>query len=125
MNGVIQAVLIIALAPLLQGSMRRARARLQGRPGPSPLQPYRDLAKLWGKEAVVAGETSAFVLMAPGIALGVAIAFAAMIPALGRAWTPPDAVALALLLAVGRFTLVLASLDTRSGFEAMWPRAAR
>lgn len=118
MIGVIQALLIIAFAPLLQGVMQRVRARLCGRPGASVLQPYRDLRKLFAKEAVVAAGTSAIVLAAPGIALGCALTVALLIPAPTHI-VRVDAFALALTLALGRFVLVLASLDTRSNFGGM------
>ena len=36
----------IALSPLLPGLIQHWKARLQGRPGPSPLQPYRELRRL-------------------------------------------------------------------------------
>ena len=39
------------LAPLLPGLVQHWKARLQGRRGPSPLQPYRELRRLWGKSA--------------------------------------------------------------------------
>jgi len=105
-------VAIVALAPLVQGTIKALRARLVGRPGPSPLQPYRDLRKLFAKEAIVAEKTSWLVTAAPGCAFGVALTVAALVPAL-------DAVAIALTLALGRFVLVAAALDTRSGFEGM------
>jgi formate hydrogenlyase subunit 4 len=60
--------------------------------------------------------------MAPGVVAGVALAFVAVLPSLVPVAAPPwtvDAVALALLLALGRFVLVLAALDTSSGFEGM------
>ena len=49
---VAQVVGGVALAPLLPGLVQHWKARLQGRRGPSPLQPYRDLRRLWGKSAV-------------------------------------------------------------------------
>jgi formate hydrogenlyase subunit 4 len=114
----LQAVLLVALAPLLQGAMVTLRARLQGRPGPSPFQPYRDLRKTWSKAALNAG--GPLLVAVPGIVLGVALTFAAMLPPLfGPQPAAIDAVALALLLAASRFALVLAALDTRSSFAAM------
>jgi formate hydrogenlyase subunit 4 len=119
-SAAIQFAVLVALAPLLQGLMRTIRAKLQGRPGPAPFQPYRDLQKLWGKEAVLAAGSSAIVVAAPGVVLGVALAFATLVPpALGAGPLAVDAVAMALLLALGRFALVLAALATRSGFAAM------
>jgi formate hydrogenlyase subunit 4 len=114
-----QVVVIAALAPLLQGAMKQLRARLQGRPGPSPIQPYRDLAKLWAKEALLPDGTSIVTLCAPGLALGVAVTFAAALPLTTRAMPVIDVVALAFLLGLGRFALTLAALDTRSAFAGM------
>jgi formate hydrogenlyase subunit 4 len=117
-NALLQPVLLVALAPLFHGAMVSLRARLQGRPGPSPIQPYRDLRKLWAKEALRAG--SPLVLAVPGTVLGVALTFAAMLPPLfGPRPFAIDAVVLALLLALSRFALVLAAFDGRSTFAAM------
>ena len=120
MSGIaVQVVAIVLLAPLVQGTMKWLRARWQGRPGPSPVQPYRDLRKLWGKEAVLPEGVSVITAWAPGIVLGVALTFAAMLrvgPDRPPVW---DAVALVLLLALGRFVLALAALDVRSGFTGM------
>ena len=121
MNQIVQIALLALFAPLLQGVLSRLRARMQGRPGASVWQPYRDLRKLWGKDAVIP-QRSMLVLVAPGVALGVAVTFIAVVPSItatdASAWRI-DAVALALLLALGRFVAVLAALDTRSAFEGM------
>jgi formate hydrogenlyase subunit 4 len=119
-SGAIQFALLVVLAPLLQGLMRSIRAKLQGRPGPSPVQPYRDLRKLWGKAAVLPARSSAIAVAAPGIVLGAALTFATLIPPIGGEKSlAVNAVAMALLLALSRFALVLAALATRSGFAAM------
>ncbi|MGP6157658.1 MAG: respiratory chain complex I subunit 1 family protein [Vulcanimicrobiaceae bacterium] len=117
----LQVVAIVALAPLVQGTMKLLRARLQGRPGASPLQPYRDLAKLWQKEALLPAGVSFVTLAAPGVVLGVALTFVAALPLGPRGGIASfaDAVALVLLLALGRFALILAALDTRSSFSGM------
>lgn len=116
----LQVLTVAALAPLAQGIMKRLRANLQGRPGPSPLQPYRDLAKWWSKEALVPAGASPIVVCAPGIVLGVALTFAAALPLATRALdSTVDIVALAFLLLAGRFVLTLAALDTRSAFAGM------
>lgn len=119
MSALLQTLAILALAPLAHGLMVTLRARLQGRPGPSPLQPYRDLRKFCSKEALCAGN-GGLLAAVPGVVLGVALAFAALLPPLGGARPfAIDAVGLALLLATGRFMLVLAALDTRSSFSGM------
>ncbi len=116
-----QVLLILGFAPLLQGILQKLRARFQGRPGASVLQPYRDLRKLVSKDAVVS-RASVLLLMAPGVVLGVTLTFAIVVPTVVAPGTSPwqiDAVALALLLALGRFVLILAAIDTRSSFEGM------
>ncbi len=116
----VQVLAIIALAPLLQGCMKTLRARLSGRPGPSPVQAYRDLAKLWHKEALLPDGVSVLAVVAPGVAFGVAATFAAALP-LAHTFVSSliDVVALAMLLALGRFVTTLVALDTRSGFAGM------
>ena len=42
----LQFALLLAAAPLLTGLVRKMKARLNGRVGPSMLQPYRDLWRL-------------------------------------------------------------------------------
>ena len=61
----------VALAPLLPGTIQTLKARLQGRRGASPLQPYRVLRRLWGKSAVDPAGTG------PGV------------PRSPRRWRPP------------------------------------
>ena len=113
-----QILALLALAPLLQGILKSLRARLQGRPGPSPLQPYRDLRKLAHKGIVVPRDVSLVFLAAPGFYAGSALVLTYLVPPLGSR-APLDAIAIALVLAFGRFALVLAALDARSSFEGM------
>lgn len=47
--GVVQVGGGIALAPLVPGLTQALKAYLQGRRGPTPLQPYRELRRLWGR----------------------------------------------------------------------------
>jgi formate hydrogenlyase subunit 4 len=121
MLGLLQVVVIVALAPLVHGAMKRLRANLQGRPGPSPLQPYRDIGKLWKKEALLPTGSSALVRVAPGVSIGVALTFAAALPVASQAHVSGtiDIIALAFLLGIDRFVIALAALDTRSAFSGM------
>ena len=50
----LQMTLVIALAPLLTGAVRKVKARLTRRRGAPLWQPYLDLARLARKEAIVA-----------------------------------------------------------------------
>ncbi len=117
---VVQLLVLLVLAPGVQGVMSTLRARLNGRSGPSPLQPYRNVRKLWNKEALVPKGVSPIVLVAPAVLAGVAITVAALVPVLFQNGSRSvDAVAIVLTLALGRFVLILAALDTRSQFGAM------
>ena len=114
--------LLFGIAPLLPGIAAKTRARLTGRRGAPVLQPYRALARLWRKGVVYSRDTSWIFRVAP-IALVATAAFAAfLVPLDGqRAMLSfsGDFVAFAYLLALGRFLLVLAALDTGSSFEGM------
>ena len=58
----------IAASPLLPGSIQTVKARLQGRRGPSPLQPYRTLRRLAGKSAVDPQGAGIVYRLAPSVA---------------------------------------------------------
>ena len=53
-----QMLLVLLLAPLLTGFVRKVKARLLRRQGPPLLQPYRDLLRLLRKEVVLADNAS-------------------------------------------------------------------
>jgi len=53
-----QMLVVLALAPLLTGYVRRLKAHLLRRRGPPLLQPYRDLLRLIRKEVVLAHSAS-------------------------------------------------------------------
>ena len=73
-------VAVLALAPLLQGIMRKLTARIQSRQGPPLLQPYFDLLKLLGKEDIESGETPAMQRFAVSLSLAAALAVACLLP---------------------------------------------
>jgi len=115
-------VAVMALgAPVLVGGLRSLKARLVGRRGPSPLQPYRDLAKLLGKEAVISTTTSwifrvtPYVLAATMLVAAVAAPILLARPPLGFA----GILLLMYLLLLGTFFLALAGLDSGSAFGGM------
>lgn len=53
-----QMLLVLLLAPLLTGFVRKVRARLLRRQGPPLIQPYRDLVRLMRKDVVLAENAS-------------------------------------------------------------------
>jgi formate hydrogenlyase subunit 4 len=117
-----QAIVVGAGAPLLVGLIRTLKARLQGRRGASPLQPYRDLRKLLAKETVVAESTSwifrvtPFILAAIMLVIALGVPLLVTRPALGFAG---NIVLVMYLLLLGAFFLALAGLDAGSAFGGM------
>ncbi len=120
--GAAQIVGGILLAPLLPGLVQHWKARLQGRRGPSPLQPYRELRRLWGKSTVTVEGTSVVYRLAPAAVAASLVAAVLLVPAADRApnWgVGHDALALAGFLALARFALAASSWDVANGFSLM------
>lgn len=115
------AVLLLA-APALPGIAIKVKSLLTGRRGAPVLQLYRDLAKLSRKGAVYSTTTTWVFRAGPIVLLASLVAAALLLPLDGRAAPlhfAGDLVAFVGLLALGRFALVLAGLDTGSSFEGM------
>ena len=118
-SGAVQIVGGVALSPLLIGLTQQAKARLQGRRGPGPLQPYRELRRLWGKSGVDVEGTTFVYRLAPVLAaaaMGAAILLvpvASIAPGFG---VGHDALAVAGLLTLARLAVCAAAWDTSNGF---------
>ena len=114
-----QMLLVLALAPLLTGFLRKVKARLLRRQGPSPLQPYRDLLRLLRKEVVLADNASWLFRVTPYLVFAATWVAAALIPTfatdLAFSWTA-DLIAIVALLGSARFFLALAGLDIGTSF---------
>lgn len=120
--GAVQLLGAIALAPLIPGTIQHLKARLQGRPGPSPLQPYRELRRLWHKQPVAPHPRTLVYELAPAVVAGSLLLAALLVPIAGRtpAWgLGNDALLLVGLLALGRFAITLAAWDTGGPFGLM------
>ena len=79
-GGALNIALVLSLAPLLHGVMRRITARIQSRQGPPLLQPYFDLLKLLGKEDIESGETPGMQRLAAWLSLAAVMAVACLLP---------------------------------------------
>jgi formate hydrogenlyase subunit 4 len=117
-----QLLLILALAPLLNGLIKKVKAFLQLRKGPGLFQSYHDLIKLMRKDSVVSDTASWLFHAAPVISFASILAAGLMIPVyttvlpLGFAG---DLIAVVYLFALARFFIALAALDTGSSFGGM------
>lgn len=113
---------VVAFSPALPGIAVRTKALLSGRRGAPVLQLYWDLAKLVRKGSVYSRTTTWVFRAGPVVMLASLLVAALFLPLDGHASLARfegDLFAFAGLLALGRFALVLAGLDTGSSFEGM------
>lgn len=118
----LHVALMLAAAPLVVGVTRWLKARMQGRRGASPLQPFRDLAKLCAKRPLLAENASLVSEAAPYLALAATLVAAALVPgfAHGMAFAPAaDLVLVAGLLALARMALALNGMDAGTAFGGL------
>ena len=117
-----QAAAFLLLAPLLDGLVKKMKAAFQVRQGPSLAQPYRDLAKLLRKEPLRSATASWVFVAGPRVYFASAVAATTLVPALVARAPLEGAGGILLLvglLALGRFALATAALDTGSPFGGM------
>jgi formate hydrogenlyase subunit 4 len=113
---------LLALAPLVRGGARKLKAAFQGRLGPPLLQAWYDLAKLLRKEPVRSDVSSWVFVAGPRVYFATAVAATALVPAVFAGAPLEQAggvIVLVGLLALGRFALAAAALDTGSPFGGM------
>jgi len=118
----VQPLVALALAPALVGFIRWLKARLQGRRGAPVWQPYFEIRKLFGKEAVVSHTASWLFRATPFIVFGTSVVVASLVPLVIVPAGPlvvGDVFAAVYLLLLGTFFLALAGLDTGSPFGGM------
>jgi formate hydrogenlyase subunit 4 len=118
----VQMFLVLAVAPLMLGVTRRAKARLLRRLGPPIWQPYLDIWKLLNKEVVLAHNASWIFRGAPYLIFAVIWVAAALVPTYATnlmfSWSA-DLIAIVALLATARFALALAGMDVGTAFGGM------
>ncbi|MCB9946590.1 MAG: NADH-quinone oxidoreductase subunit H [Rhodospirillaceae bacterium] len=114
-----QMALVLLLAPMLTGFVRKVKARLMRRRGPSLVQPYRDLVRLLRKEVVLADNASWLFRLTPYLIFAATWVAASLVPTFATgltfSWTA-DLIAIIALLASARFFLALAGMDVGTSF---------
>lgn len=119
---VLKLLLVFLFPPLLLGIINRTKAFFGGRQGPPLIQPYYDLWRLLHKGTVQSNVTTWLFRAGPVFALATSTLASMFIPFLQSSFVasfPGDLLLFVYLLALGRFLLVLSSLDTGSAFEGM------
>ncbi len=121
-NLILRLAFWLLLAPLLPGVINKVKAWVAGRRGPPVLQLYYDLAKLWRKGVVMSELASPGFIIGPAVAW-VALLSSALLMPLGPAGSVlsfrGDVLLLIYLLALARFSIAWAAMETGSAFEGM------
>lgn len=118
MTLLLQCIIIILVAPLIQGSVTKLKNFFRMRTGAPVLQPYYNLCKLFAKGEVVSVHASWIFRVAPFVMFASTLTAACCIPLFHTQTTPilGDVIAFVFILALGRLFLTLAALDTGSAF---------
>jgi formate hydrogenlyase subunit 4 len=114
-----QMLLVLLLAPLLTGVVRKIKARLLRRRGPPIIQPYLDLVRLMRKEVVLAESASWLFRVIPYLIFAATWVAASLVPTFQTgllfSWSA-DLIAIIALIGSARFFLALAGLDVGTSF---------
>jgi formate hydrogenlyase subunit 4 len=114
-----QMLLVLLLAPLLTGLVRKVKARFLRRQGPPLIQPYRDLVRLMRKDVVLAESASWLFRVIPYLVFAATWVAASLVPTFRTgllfSWSA-DLIAIIALLGSARFFLALAGLDVGTSF---------
>jgi len=120
---VLQVGTVAVGAPGVSGVIAKVEARLQGRAGPRVLQPYYDLAKLFGKESLAPVGAGPMFLAAPFVAFACYLTVPLLIPVLTSFALPlgymGDILGGALVLALASFVVAAAAAETGDSYAQL------
>jgi formate hydrogenlyase subunit 4 len=119
----LQVIVVVAFAPLVEGMVSRLKEIVQSKRGPSIFQPYRDIWKLLHKDEVVSEQSSWIFRAAPYVAFTAPVFVTLLIPVLTRyplffAFMG-DMLGGGFVLAFGGFFATLAAVDTANPYGPM------
>ncbi|GER79518.1 MAG: NADH-quinone oxidoreductase subunit H [Anaerolineales bacterium] len=123
--GILQAILLLLLAPLYSGFARVMRAKIHSRTGPPLMQNYRDIRKLMTRQEVVSEQAGWIFRVTPYVNLACMFLAAMVIPALTTASpleAAGDLILIVYLFALPRFFLAVAGLESGSSLAGIGAR---
>jgi formate hydrogenlyase subunit 4 len=120
---ILQVLVLLLLSPLVAGVLNRLKEIVQSKRGPSIVQPYRDLWKLFHKDQVISDQSSWVFRATPYIVFVTPIFVGLLIPVL-TAYPlflafMADMVGAGFVLALGGFFAALAAVDTANPYGPM------
>lgn len=118
----IPIILILSVAIVFPGLIAKVKAKVAGRRMPNIFQPLFDVVRLFKKNTIYSPTTGLIFRIAPIIYFSSVFTCLLIIPFGGREGFisfDGDLVFFAYLLALGKFFMIIAAMDTGSGFEGM------
>jgi formate hydrogenlyase subunit 4 len=120
--GILNVLFVLFISPLFISLIKKVKARAQGRKGPSLLQTYRNLAKLFKKETVYSENSSWIMRATPLINISTLLVASLFVPLIVIP-EPTNLVGNIILflylLAMAKFFMALSGLDAGSTFGGM------
>jgi hydrogenase-4 component C len=123
--GLLQAVLLLVLAPLYSGFARVMRAKMHSRHGPPLKQNYRDIAKLMTRQEVISEQAGWIFRATPYVSLACMFLVALIIPILitdAPLAAAGDLILIIYLFALPRTFFAIAGLESGSTFGGIGAR---
>ena len=120
---ILQVIVVVSFAPLVEGVTNRLKEIIQSKHGPSIFQPYRDIWKFLHKDEIVSDRSSWIFRAAPYVAFAAPVFVTLLIPVLTRyplffAFMG-DMLGGGFVLALGGFFTTLAAVDTANPYGPM------
>ncbi len=117
--GFLNVMLVLLLAPLGEGIIRKVTARIQSRQGPPLQQSYLDILKLLGKEDLESGTSPRLQRFAAYLSLASILAVASLLPMTGPSplGAGADIILLVYLLTLSGIATLLAGLAAGSVYS--------
>ncbi len=115
-----QAIILLFIAPMVCGIVKKLKAFMQNRVGSSIFQEYFDIYKWWRKPTMLTPHTSIVFILAPCVYFITTLAAASMLPNfIGGKANFGDVFVFVYLFALGRFFMAVSSMDAATAFGGM------
>ncbi|MBF0318636.1 MAG: NADH-quinone oxidoreductase subunit H [Nitrospirae bacterium] len=119
---ILQVLIVLTVAPAFTGWVDMLKCWTQGRASAGVMQPYRNIAKLFVKDVVLAQNASWIFRFTPYFVFSTAVVAASVIPVISmNLFLAPsaDIIVLIALFATARFFTALAGMDIGTAFGGM------
>lgn len=119
---ILQVATLVGLSPLFIGWVRMLKCWSQNRSSASILQPYRDIAKLFSKDVILAENASWVFRFTPYLVFCTAVLAGGIIPILSIELPlapTADVIVIVALFAIARFFTAIAGMDIGTAFGGM------